>query len=279
MPFLPAGNLQLILGVILALIAALLAWGLRWLSWGGAIAAFVLGAVVFGLGGLSWAAVLLTFFVTSSALSKLFKKRKANSEKFYSKGSRRDAGQVIANGGVAGAFAVAHVFFPYSWLPWMGFVAAFAAANADTWATELGVLSRKAPRLITNGKRMERGTSGGITLAGTIASFTGSLVVVLVGGVLWPADLPPVQWPQLLVLSLAGLAGSLADSWLGATFQAIYYCPTCQKETEKHPLHHCGTPTTPLRGWAWLDNDWVNIFCTGAGAMVAILLLKLIQVF
>jgi uncharacterized protein (TIGR00297 family) len=279
MDFLPASNLQLILGVVLALVAAGAAWGLKWLSAGGAIAAFILGAVVFGLGGLPWAAVLLTFFITSSALSKLFKRAKTNPEKFYSKGSRRDAGQVFANGGVAGLFVVAHVFFPDSWLPWMGFVAAFAAANADTWATELGALSRKAPRLITTGKLVEGGTSGGVTLVGTLSALAGSAAVVGVAWWLWPGDLPPAQWIQLLALVLAGLLGSLVDSWLGATVQAIYYCPTCQKETEKTPLHHCGTPTSPLRGWVWLDNDWVNILCTGSGAILAVLVLELAQIF
>lgn len=279
MEFLPASNLQLILGIVLALVTAGAAWGLKWLSPGGAIAAFILGAVVFGLGGLPWAVVLLTFFVTSSALSKLFKRAKTNPEKFYAKGSKRDAGQVFANGGIAGLFVVAHVFFPDSWLPWMGFVAAFASANADTWATELGALSRKAPRLISTGKVVEGGTSGGVTLVGTLAALAGSAAVVGAALWLWPGDLPPVQWTQLLALVLAGLLGSLVDSWLGATVQAIYYCPSCQKETEKTPLHHCGTKTTFLRGWVWLDNDWVNIICTGTGAILAIFLFELVQIF
>jgi uncharacterized protein (TIGR00297 family) len=279
MQILPAGVLQLILGVVLAAAAAFLAWRLRWLSGSGAVAAFILGSVVFGLGGLSWAMVLLTFFISSSGLSKLFQAKKLNSEKFYSKSSKRDAGQVFANGGLAGLFVVAHVFFPDGWLPWIGFVAAFAAANADTWATELGVLSRKEPRLITSGKIVERGTSGGVTLAGVLASLAGASLVVLVSCLVWPGDLPPVQWWQILILIVAGLAGSLVDSWLGATVQAIFYCSVCQKETEKFPVHHCGNPTTPLRGWGWLDNDWVNIFCVASSSIFSLLLFFLITNF
>lgn len=278
MTFLPASTLQLVLGVIFALAAALIGWRLHWLSAGGALASFLLGAVVFGLGGVPWAAVLLTFFITSSALSKFFKQRKTNPEKFYSKGTQRDAGQVFANGGLAGFLVVAHVFFPDSWLPWMGFVAAFAAANADTWATELGVLSRRKPRLITSGREVEAGTSGGITLTGILAALAGSGVVVLVSWLVWPGDLTPVQGGQICILILAGLAGSLVDSWLGATLQAIYYCPACKKETEKHPNHYCGAQTTPLRGWVWLDNDWVNIFCTATGAVLTVLLLEILQI-
>jgi hypothetical protein len=41
----------------------------------------------------------------------------------------------------------------------------------------------------------------------------------------------------------------------------MYFCPADQKETEKHPLHTCGTETVQIRGWKWLDNDWVNFAC------------------
>jgi len=57
---------------------------------------------------------------------------------------------------------------------------------------------------------------------------------------------------------------------LGATWQAIFFCPTCQAETERFPLHSCGTPTSLLRGKLWLNNDWVNFFCTAAGAVFAL---------
>ena len=75
---------------------------------------------------------------------------------------------------------------------------------------------------------------------------------------------------MMLVLVLGGLAGSTFDSFLGATVQAIYYCPQCHKETERHPYHLCGTQTSLVRGWPWLNNDLVNFFCSLAGAGVAL---------
>jgi uncharacterized membrane protein len=77
-----------------------------------------------------------------------------------------------------------------------------------------------------------------------------------------------------LIITGAGVLGAFIDSLLGATLQAVYYCENCQKETERHPLHYCGTQTTLRRGWQWLNNDWVNAACTlGAGLVGMILVL------
>ncbi len=78
----------------------------------------------------------------------------------------------------------------------------------------------------------------------------------------------------LIALS-SGLSGSLLDSYLGATVQAMYYCPHCHKETERR-VHSCGTATQLLRGLPWLDNDGVNFLTTVAGGCVAMTLHALI---
>lgn len=264
---------QLVLGILLAVLVALAAYRLRTLSRTGAWAAGVLGAVFFGLGGLGWAALLLAFFVSSSGLSRLAKKRKTALDEKFSKGSQRDAAQVLANGGIAGVFVLLHIFFPQAAWPWAGCAGALAAANADTWATELGVLGKTAPRLITSWKSVERGTSGGVSLVGLAAALSGALFVGVAAVVFWPGGLTSAgeTLVRLALIGLAGLTGSLVDSWLGATAQAIYTCPVCAKETERHPLHTCGTPTSLVRGLPWLDNDWVNIACTVAGGLLAAL--------
>jgi uncharacterized protein (TIGR00297 family) len=272
--------LKLLLGLGLALIIAYAAWRAHSLSRQGAAAAAALGTVIFGLGGLGWAILLLTFFISSSVLSHLFRKRKRALDEKFSKGSRRDAGQVAANGGIAGGFVLLSVLLPGTgqWA-WPAFAAALAAANADTWATELGVLSRSTPRLITSGKQVERGTSGGVTLSGSLAALAGAALIALFAVLFWQGQIiglstrllaPGEQLSWFFIITFAGLAGSLFDSFLGATLQAIYYCPTCCKETERHPVHLCGTPTTHLRGLTWLDNDWVNTACTLAGALIAL---------
>jgi uncharacterized protein (TIGR00297 family) len=260
---------QIILGIFLSILISLAAWRVKSLNRSGAFAAFIMGCLIFGLGGLPWAALLLTFFISSSALSRLFVARKRNLYEKFSKGSQRDWGQVLANGGLGAALIVLHTLFPRETWHWVAYVGAMAAVNADTWATELGVFSPASPRLITNGKIVERGASGGITLTGYLAAAGGSLLVAIIA-MPFSKDLPAV-----LILSagvIGGVIGSSIDSLLGATVQAIYFCPACHKETERYPLHTCGSQTTLTRGMAWMNNDWVNFFCAVAGAIFAVLI-------
>ena len=262
--------LQFFAGLIFALLVGFGAYRAHSLSRSGTVAAVVVGTVIFGIGGWQWAVLLLAFFISSSALTRAFKKRKFGLNEKFSKGGRRDIGQVFGNGGLATIFAGLHYFFPTSLWVWLAFAASLAAVNADTWSTELGVLNPHPPRMLTNlGRVVEKGTSGGVSLIGTLAALAGSALIGLLA-VLFPPM--PVPWTLGLWVTLAGLLGSLFDSLLGATVQAIYHCPTCDKETERHPLHTCGTPTVRKRGLEWLNNDIVNLGCS-VFAVVFVLLI------
>ena len=258
-------SLQLFIGMILGIAIASLAWKAHALSVSGALAATLTGGLIFGLGGLSWATLLLTFFISSSILSLLFENRKKAFNEKFSKGNQRDWGQVLANGALGTALVILHVFLPDQTWPWLAYTGAMAAVNADTWATELGVLNPGSPHLITTGACVERGTSGGISLWGSLASLAGGLLV----GLAAIAVMPELGWPVLAAAAAGGVAGSFIDSYLGATVQAIYFCPHCQKETERHPRHTCGTETAQVRGWRWLNNDLVNLACSLVGSLIA----------
>ena len=261
--------MQLLYGFLITIIIAYLAYRAHSLNKSGAVAATIVGIIIFGIGGWQWAILLLTFFITSSGLSRMFKNRKQGLDEKFSKGHERDAGQVFGNGGLATAFVLVHALYPESTIGWVGFAVSLAAVNADTWATELGVLNPTPPRMITDlRKRVEKGTSGGISLFGTFASLTGSAVIALLAVFLSPISTLNINY--FLLITAAGIAGSLFDSLLGATVQAMYYCPTDKKETEKHPLHTCGTETVHIRGWKWLDNDLVNFACGAFGAVIAL---------
>jgi len=253
-------QMQLLIGFILAITVSYAAYRLRSLSRSGAIAATIVGTIIFGIGGWQWAVLLLAFFISSSALTRGFTKRKTGLNEKYSKGSQRDAAQVFGNGGLSAMFAALHFSFPDSPLVWLAFAASLAAVNADTWATELGVLDPNPPRMITKlGKVVEKGTSGGISVVGSLAALSGAGLIGLLTAIVMPSHDSVVVG---LLVTLAGFLGSLFDSLLGATVQAIYFCSTCGKETERYPLHTCGTQTSLKRGWKWLDNDMVNLGCS-----------------
>ncbi len=258
---------QLLIGLILGVLIALAAWRLKTLSRSGAYAAAISGGLIFGLGGLPWACLLMTFFISSSALSRAFARKKAGLNEKFSKGGQRDWGQVLANGGLGAGLAVAHALLPGQNWPWIAFVGAMAAVNADTWATELGVLNPSLPRLITSGRAVERGSSGAISLLGSLAALAGAGLVALLAYLCFPG----MGFAALcLGATLGGVGGSFFDSLLGATVQAIYWCPHCSKETERYPRHTCGAATSQLRGWSWLDNDWVNFGASLVGALLAL---------
>jgi uncharacterized protein (TIGR00297 family) len=230
----------------------------------GAAAALLVGTLIVGFGGWQWGLLVGLFFVSSSALSHFKEDQKKSVSEKFDKGSRRDHGQVMANGGVGAFVAVVSAIAPSDiWYPL--FVGVMATVTADTWATELGTLSARAPRLITNGQVVEIGSSGAVSLLGTLVSFAGGLLIGLVGGL---GDETAVL-TMSVIGAVAGLSGSMFDSVLGATVQRIYFCESCQKDTERK-LHKCGHPTQPLRGWKWLNNDLVNLWASLVGGVVAL---------
>lgn len=233
------------------------------LSPSGVVGGMVVGTLTFGLGGWSWGLLLAVFFVTSSLLSHYKEGQKRAAAEKFDKSHRRDLGQALANGGVGALVALCSVLVPSTiWFPF--FLGVMATVTADTWATELGTLSRRPPRLITTWRVVEVGTSGGVSPLGTVVSLLGGLVIGLAALLARRRD----GWLLLGSAGLAGLAGSLFDSLLGATVQQIYYCDRCQKETERK-THRCGQGTRPLRGWSWLNNDLVNLLASLVGGLVA----------
>jgi len=264
-------------GLFLSLAIGVIGYRRRALTGSGLVGAVITGTLIFGVGGWEWGVLLVAFFISSSMLSFYRARDKEGLAEKFAKGYQRDLSQTLANGGFVALLAVLSQFHSLSALGGEGgerwFIAcagAMAAVNADTWATELGVLSPRPPRLITTGQQVEVGTSGGVTWLGVGASLAGALFIGLLGGL--ALLILRRNWAQagavLLAATGGGLAGSLFDSLLGATAQAIYWCDTCCKETERK-VHSCGTQTHLLRGRRWLGNDLVNFIASVVGTLVA----------
>lgn len=245
------------LAAAIAGVIALAAWRARTLDGGGSVAAWSVGTVVLTSAGWLGGAVLLTFFLSASALSRV---RPALPSDVDPKGSRRDAWQVLANGGpaaLAGLLVLLDLISPSAGL-WM-ITASLAAAAADTWATSLGAASRRPPRDLVSGASVPPGTSGGVTRLGTAAAVAGAALVSLPPAFSGHSGLPAAG-------TIIGVGGMLLDSVLGATVQSRFRCPRCGTRSE-WPRHRCGTRTRHEGGWRWLTNDGVNAIATGAAAL------------
>ncbi|HZY97837.1 MAG TPA: DUF92 domain-containing protein [Candidatus Cybelea sp.] len=243
--------MQIALGAALAAVVALVAFRTRALSRGGAAAAFGIGTAIFATAGWPGAAALFAFFVPSALLSRI-----GNGA-----AQTRNGWQVFANGGVAAICALLAVRggAPFA----AGFAGAFAAASADTWGTEIGIRWGRAPISILTFRRVDIGRSGGITLVGSLATLGGAFCVAVVAAL--------VHLAPLWTVALGGVAGAMADSILGASIQALRWCPNCARECETR-RHECGTPAIMRRGLSWIENDAVNFAATLCGAGVAALL-------
>ncbi len=256
----------LLLWIFLSLATFILAVKLKALTPSGGIGAFIMGTVIFSTGGLKWLLPLAAFFVLSSLLSKLGQEKHSqaseNNWNNHQKSSRRDILQVLANGIIATIIAIIAFYSGDNWL-YLAFLGAIAAATADTWATEIGYFSKRLPRDIISFKQVEKGTSGGVSILGTLGTLLGGLLIGLTGMFFG------ITIGQLLIVVMSGLVGSMIDSIIGGTFQSRYQCSVCHKSTEKHT--HCGEPTNHIQGIRLIDNDMVNLVCTFTGALVVFL--------
>lgn len=254
------------LGFVLAACISLAALRVRALTPGGAGVATVVGTLAVAAGW-SWAALLILYFASSTVLSRAGRVRKERlTASIVAKTGGRDAVQVLANGALfAGAAATALAHPDVRWIA-LG-AGSLAASAADTWATEVGTLAAAEPRSILTWRRVPTGTSGAVSVPGTLAMVAGALFVAAITVALgWTVEVAAC-------IAAGGVAGAVVDSVLGATAQARRWCEPCAAETERL-THDCGAPTRRARGVAWMDNDVVNFLSNTAGGLLAALLLR-----
>ena len=252
---------QIIIGFLAALVLAFASYRFKALSWSGALGMIVVGTIVFGLGGLIFAVPLIFFFISSSLISLIMTPSKRRAMITFDKTGPRDIWQVLANGGVA-AVCVILYFITCEFIWFFPYLAALCEATSDTWATELGTLSKRYPVSITTLKRVQPGRSGGVTVIGTLAAVTGSLAAMLSGysAVAIDSGLQQFQLKFWLAAVNAGFAGAILDSMMGGSIQAMYRCNVCERITEKKL--HCSLPADHIRGWRFINNDIVNFIST-----------------
>lgn len=238
----------------IGLFILIVAYYLRAVTFGALHAATLLGVSLFIFGGwLSFAALVL-FFLLGSIASRIGKNKKAEAHALHERRGARSVAQVAANGLPSLIFAVFYyITSNESFL--LAVCVCFGAAAADTFSSEIGMLSKKEPVSILTLKPMQRGMSGGITLLGVLGAIVGALMIsVLV--------IPKFSIKGMLVVIVGGLASSIVDSVLGAACQAKYQVQSgdekklVQQLTERKILGD--TPLKLVHGLRWVNNDVVN---------------------
>ncbi len=282
------------LPVVMVAVAAPLAYKAKFLDLSGVVFAAVLGLIVgLSLGPLMLA-VLLLFLVMNSIFTRLDYVNKALKGAAEPKGGVRTWRSVMANGLVAAVFATLEKIHPGTVFE-IGFLGSIAVASADTMSTEIGLLSLRKPRMITNFRVTEPGTSGAITGLGVLGGVLGALIISAVGLLFLHYSIniadPRHNYALVvtttsniggagmfaLIVAVGGVFGSFVDSFLGGTLQGRFVCATCGTRTER--AVHCGARATRLSGLRFLDNDTVNVLAVAAGAAFASGLYLLLRPF
>jgi len=255
--------LNLSLGLSLALVISIFSGAFKLLTIKGSAAQFIIGTFIFGFGGLKWAIPILTFFILSSLLSKFRKKSNKDVDAYFEKSDVRDQFQVLANGGFAALLVLLNQVY-YSELLYPIYVSSLAAVCADTWATEIGTLWKTKTINILNFKKVEQGSSGGVSFNGIIGAILGAFII----------PISSLSWISknfinfILVVTISGVLGSIIDSFLGASVQSQFKCRICGKITEKRM--HCNQVSAHYKGLKWVNNDFVNFITSLSGGIIFI---------
>jgi len=264
-----------LLGLAAGVAIGLLGRRARLFTYGGAGALGAVAGVTFYASGWTWGALLLAA-VAGAALWRLYGAA-VKRERLGPCGIPRawDWSEVLALTGWPTLLAVVTRLGAAPFGFYAGFCGALATTAADRWATEIGLLSPRPPRLIVSRREVRAGTPGAVSTLGIVAAAGGAWLIGFLGmllpvAVAWVRDEP---WePALAWLPVAatagGVIGALVDSMLAGTAQAVYYCEACERITER-PDRCDGGRAEQVRGWWWLTSDGIDLVCAILGAAVS----------
>jgi uncharacterized protein (TIGR00297 family) len=207
--------------------------------------------------------IIFCMFASSSLLSKIFPHDK-ETLKVIAKYGARDYIQALANLGVA-TFLFLIYILTNNQVYIIGMIASVISANADSWASEIGSVSKKTPRMITTFKQVKKGVSGGITALGTLGGILGGLFILISSYLTLTNNKLHLLFTVngLTAMFVGGISGLFIDSYLGAQFQALY--STENSLTEKNTGNL-------IKGIKWMDNDMVNFLSTLSAALISMLI-------
>lgn len=170
--------------------------------------------------------LIVIFYLTSSKATKFKEDLKSKKTKtardtnvLTTSHTQRTHIQVLANSIVASILIIALIFTKDNFTQDIlkaGVISQYAAVIADTWSSELGILSKRDPFLITSFKSVPPGTNGGISKTGLLSGLAGASLISAASVVTYNES-RILLW---VYFSFTGLLGSIIDSILGAYLQS-----------------------------------------------------------
>lgn len=136
--------------------------------------------------------------------------------------------------------------------------AALACATADTWSSEIGILSRSRPVLMLSRKNVPAGVSGGVTSLGLFCSMLGSLTIACVYYCYY------LRRDETICILILGIIGSVIDSIIGELFQAKYL-------SQEKELTDTDSAGELVKGYRMITNNSVNLLAVSLTALIAFL--------
>ena len=256
--------LDMLIGISISLIIALLAYLKHSLNRSGLFTATLLGTVIYTFGGIIVWGSLIAFFISSSLITKVSEKN----DKKESKG--RNYIQVLANGLVAAIFSILYYFLQRE-IFLLAAVVSIATSNSDTWASEIGSLSKGKTFYILNFKIAPKGVSGAISGLGTFASLLGAFFITGIFIGLY-AVVKGMNFETIIVyggiVTICGFLGNIIDSYLGGLIQAKYKGVESGTYTEKRWLPN--EKVELASGLALITNDAVNLLSGLAASLITL---------
>lgn len=190
---------------------------LKKLTFLAALTGGLLGVAVYAGAGFTGIALLGAFFILGTIATthkKDWKEETGIAEKMK---SRRTAGQVFANGGVAAILGLIAFFSPQkAAVLQLMMAASMASATADTLSSELGVVYGRRFYNIRSLQKDIRGLDGVVSWEGTAAGIAGSVVIAIIYATGFGFGI------TFLGIVLAGTIGNFSDSLLGATLERAH---------------------------------------------------------
>jgi uncharacterized protein (TIGR00297 family) len=216
-------------------IFALVGYWLRGVSRSGAVAGFVVAFLLYYCAGAF--GLLVALFALTLLATRLGRQRKL-ALGTAEKPEGRSASQVLANVGIAAAFAIAYEHYGRASLL-AACIAALAEAAGDTVSSECGQAYASSARLLTTGARVPVGTNGGVSVVGTAS---GALAALLLSfGAAWSGL---IASPVAGRVFAAAMGGVFLDSLLGATVE-------CRGWLNNNGVNLLGTLSAALLAWWW----------------------------